>query len=174
MGGMDCDHQFADPSRRPLCKTPAILNNKVRIPLLLSDGMPPYRRFCCQPGRHDRAKARHVLLIAISSLTVETGSVRAADLSWSCSGQVAFASGRENVRCRAQYSRRSNEGYVVRAVCATASGRAAQTASLRKIADNRYRAPFTIASTAFPVRSWSTCEVTPKASGSRVARGRHS
>ena len=84
------------------------------------------------------------LLMAIGSLVVETGSAQAADLqgSWSGGGQVAFASGRENVRCRAQYSRRSNEGYLVRAVCATASGRAAQTASLSKVSDNRYRGTF--------------------------------
>ena len=83
-------------------------------------------------------------LIAIGSLAVGAGSARAADLqgSWSGGGQAAFASGRENVRCRAQYSRRSNEGYVVRAVCATASGRAAQTASLSKVSDNRYRGTF--------------------------------
>jgi hypothetical protein len=100
--------------------------------------------FAASPGGTIVQKLAMCFLIAISSLTVETGSARAADLqgSWSGSGQVAFASGRENVRCRAQYSRRSNEGYVVRAVCATASGRAAQTASLRKIADNRYRGTF--------------------------------
>jgi len=83
-------------------------------------------------------------LITVGSLSLATGSARAVDLqgSWSGSGQVAFASGRENVRCRAQYSRRSNEGYIVRAVCATASGRAAQTASLSKVSDNRYRGTF--------------------------------
>ena len=84
------------------------------------------------------------LLMAIGWLALETGNAHAADLqgSWSGGGQAAFASGRENVRCRAHYSRRSNEGYVVRAVCATASGRAAQTASLRKISDNKYRGTF--------------------------------
>ena len=69
----------------------------------------------------------------------------AADLqgSWSGGGQVSFASGgTENVKCRAQYSRRSNEDYVVRAVCATSSGRVEQTASLHKTADNRYRGTF--------------------------------
>jgi hypothetical protein len=85
------------------------------------------------------------LLLAVGSAALPMGGARAADLqgSWSGGGQVSFASGgRESVRCRAQYRRRSNEGYVVRAVCATASGRVAQTAALRKIGDNRYRGTF--------------------------------
>lgn len=84
-----------------------------------------------------------VLAAAVMSLL--SGSASAADLqgAWSGNGYVSFASGaRENVRCRAQYTRRSNEGYVVRATCASASGKAAQTASLSKIADNRYRGTF--------------------------------
>lgn len=63
--------------------------------------------------------------------------------SWSGGGSVSFASGaKERARCRAHYTRRSNGGYVVRAVCATAAARAEQTASLRRVAENRYRGTF--------------------------------
>lgn len=85
-------------------------------------------------------------VLAFASVAASAGSARAADLqgAWSGGGYVSFASSgsRESVRCRAQYTRRSNEGYVVRAVCATASGKAAQTASLRKLDENRYRGTF--------------------------------
>ena len=86
-----------------------------------------------------------VFLIAIGALALNPRSSQAQSLegSWSGGGQVSFGSGaREHARCRARYSRRSNEGYVVSAVCATPAGRAAQTASLRKIGDNRYRGTF--------------------------------
>ena len=86
-----------------------------------------------------------VFLIAIGALALNPRSSQAQSLegAWSGGGQVSFGSGaREQARCRARYSRRSNEGYVVSAVCATPAGRAAQTASLRKIGDNRYRGTF--------------------------------
>jgi hypothetical protein len=86
-----------------------------------------------------------VFLIAIGALALNPKSSQAQSLegAWSGGGQVSFGSGaRERARCRARYSRRSNEGYVVSAVCATPAGRAAQTASLRKIGDNRYRGTF--------------------------------
>ena len=69
----------------------------------------------------------------------------AADLegSWSGGGTVRFASGgEERARCRAYYSRRSKAVYVLRATCATASGRAAQSATLQKVGDNRYSGTF--------------------------------
>jgi hypothetical protein len=62
---------------------------------------------------------------------------------WSGGGTVTFASGdRERAHCRAHYRRRSNEAYVVTTVCATASARAEQTATLRKIGENKYRGSF--------------------------------
>ena len=62
--------------------------------------------------------------------------------SWSGGGTVTFASGaREQARCRAHY-RRSGTGYAVNATCATASGRAAQTATLRQVGENRYSGSF--------------------------------
>jgi hypothetical protein len=63
--------------------------------------------------------------------------------SWSGGGVVNFASGAtERARCRAHYSQRSSNSYVLNATCATASGRATQTASLRSIGANRYQGSF--------------------------------
>jgi len=77
-----------------------------------------------------------------------TGPVQAAEAaglegSWSGGGTVRFASGaQEQARCRAHYSRRSQAVYVLRATCATASGRAAQSATLQRVGDNRYSGTF--------------------------------
>ena len=63
--------------------------------------------------------------------------------AWSGGGEVAFATGsRERARCRAHYSRRSKDSYAMQATCATASGRAAQTATLRRVGENRFRGNF--------------------------------
>jgi hypothetical protein len=63
--------------------------------------------------------------------------------SWSGGGIVSFASGStERARCRAHYSQRSSTSYVLNATCATASGRATQTASLRSVGANRYQGSF--------------------------------
>ena len=86
-----------------------------------------------------------VFLIAIGALALNPRSSQAQSLegAWSGGGQVSFGSGaRENARCRARYSRRSNEGYIVNAVCATPSVRAVQTASLHKIGENKFRGTF--------------------------------
>ena len=62
--------------------------------------------------------------------------------SWSGGGSVTFASGaREQARCRAHY-RRAGSAYTVSATCATASGRASQTATLRQVGENRYSGSF--------------------------------
>lgn len=63
--------------------------------------------------------------------------------SWSGGGQVSFASGaKEQARCRAHYRRAGSTGYTVSATCATASGRAAQTATLRRVGENKYQGSF--------------------------------
>ena len=85
------------------------------------------------------------LLIVTTFLVLGSDKCSATDLlgSWSGGGPVSFASGaKEYAKCRARYTRASNEGYVVNAICATASVRAVQTAALRKIAENRYRGTF--------------------------------
>jgi hypothetical protein len=70
-------------------------------------------------------------------------AVASLEGSWSGGGVVNFASGaRENARCRAHYRRASGASYTMNAVCATSSGRAAQTATLRKVGDNAYQGQF--------------------------------
>jgi len=84
-------------------------------------------------------------LVAMALLGIASSSAWAGDLvgSWRGEGSVSFASGaRERATCRAQYSRRSNEGYTVRAVCATPSGKAEQTAALNRISEDTYRGTF--------------------------------
>ena len=55
---------------------------------------------------------------------------------WSGGGTVSFASGaKEQARCRAHYSRAGSNSYTVNATCATASGRAAQTATVRRVGE---------------------------------------
>jgi hypothetical protein len=68
---------------------------------------------------------------------------RGLEGSWSGGGSVSFASGsREQARCRAHYSRASKNSYRVNATCATASGKAAQTATVHKIGENKYSGNF--------------------------------
>jgi hypothetical protein len=63
--------------------------------------------------------------------------------SWSGGGSVAFASGQqERAKCNAHYRRASGNAYVVTATCATPSGRATQTATLRQVGGNTYRGQF--------------------------------
>jgi hypothetical protein len=63
--------------------------------------------------------------------------------SWTGGGSVSFASGaRERARCRAHYRRAGANSYTVNATCATASGRAEQTATLRRVGENRYSGSF--------------------------------
>lgn len=63
--------------------------------------------------------------------------------TWRGGGSVSFASGqRERAQCRAQYRRSSGTSYTLRATCATASGRASQTATLRYVGGNSYQGNF--------------------------------
>src|SRR5215470_20266571 len=63
--------------------------------------------------------------------------------SWSGGGTVTFASGaKEQARCRAHFSRAGKDSYTVNATCATVSGRAAQTARVHQVGNNRYSGSF--------------------------------
>jgi len=63
--------------------------------------------------------------------------------SWSGGGTVSFASGStERARCHAQYRHAGSTSYTMSATCATASGRASQTASVRQVGENRYAGSF--------------------------------
>jgi hypothetical protein len=68
---------------------------------------------------------------------------RGLEGSWSGGGSVSFATGSsEQARCRAHYSRASKNSYRLNATCATASGKAAQTAMVHKIGENKYSGNF--------------------------------
>jgi hypothetical protein len=70
-------------------------------------------------------------------------SVVSLEGSWSGGGTVSFASGAgEQARCRARFSPASRDSDTVNATCAMASGRAAQTARVRKVGNNRYSGSF--------------------------------
>jgi hypothetical protein len=70
-------------------------------------------------------------------------NVASLEGSWSGGGTVSFASGAtEQARCRAHYSRAGRDSYNVNATCATASGRAAQTARVYQVGENRYSGSF--------------------------------
>jgi hypothetical protein len=91
-----------------------------------------------------RALLAGVSLAAAFALSVPVSAqAPSLDGSWSGSGHVRFASGdREAARCRAQYNRMSAGAYTLRATCATGSGRASQTATLRYVGGNRYEGTF--------------------------------
>ena len=63
--------------------------------------------------------------------------------SWNGSGWISFASGtREKARCRARYRKTSSNSYILRATCATTSGKATQTATVYRLSRGRYRGTF--------------------------------
>jgi hypothetical protein len=63
--------------------------------------------------------------------------------SWRGGGSVSLANGqRERAECRAQYRRTSANSYSVTATCATPSGRATQTATVRQVGGNSYQGQF--------------------------------
>jgi hypothetical protein len=93
-----------------------------------------------------RLRAPMPVVLALAGLALVTPAVAQSpslEGSWSGGGQVQFASGeRETARCRAHYSRTSATSFALRATCATASGRASQTATLRHVGGNRYQGTF--------------------------------
>ena len=63
--------------------------------------------------------------------------------SWSGGGTVVFPSGsREKARCRATFRRQTSSSFAMSAVCATPSGRIAQTAALSRTSANRFSGGF--------------------------------
>ena len=83
--------------------------------------------------------------LLIAGLTVVSGPAMAQSLEgfWSGGGSVAFASGqKERAKCQAQYRRASGNAYTVTATCATPSGRATQTATVRQVGGNSYQGQF--------------------------------
>lgn len=63
--------------------------------------------------------------------------------SWSGGGSVAFATGsKEKARCKATYARSGAASYKVSATCATASGKVAQTASVKRSGPSSFSGSF--------------------------------
>ncbi len=99
------------------------------------------------PQRQGYMKAAGALAIAtlLVSGFAATGQAQAPNLegSWSGGGSVSFSSGaKEQARCRANYRRRTSSSYTLRAVCATPSARAEQTATVRQVGSNRFEGSF--------------------------------
>jgi hypothetical protein len=95
--------------------------------------------------RASAALAVPLLLAGLAVAVAEPVASRSRGLegSWSGGGSVAFASGQsERARCRAHYRRASAGSYVVTATCATPSGKATQTATLRQVGGNTYQGHF--------------------------------
>jgi len=95
---------------------------------------------------HHRTAELLVALISLASVVLsDPARAQSARLdgTWSGSGSVSFASGsQESARCQAHYSRTSSTTYTLSATCATASGRASQTATLRHVGGNNYQGSF--------------------------------
>ena len=92
--------------------------------------------------------ARHAAMLSIAALPVlgfvgpSTAEPGGLSGSWSGGGWVSFSSGsKEKARCHARYSG-SGGSYSVTATCATASGKASQTATVYKTGGNSYKGSF--------------------------------
>lgn len=92
-----------------------------------------------------RAMAFAIPLLMAGLLASDRVAAQSARLegSWRGGGSVAFASGqKERAQCRAQYRRASGNAYTLTATCATASGSATQTATVRQVGGNTYQGHF--------------------------------
>lgn len=94
--------------------------------------------------RRIAALALPLLMVAGLSASHQAAAQSAGlEGSWHGGGSVAFGSGQhERAQCRAQYRRASANAYTVTATCATPSGRATQTATLRQVGGNTYQGQF--------------------------------
>jgi hypothetical protein len=101
------------------------------------------------PGQLLCVKSAGAGALALAGLMVSglagTGQAQSPGLegSWSGGGSVSFSSGsKEQARCRAHYRRRTSNSYTLRAVCATPSVRAEQTATVHRVGSNRFEGSF--------------------------------
>jgi hypothetical protein len=95
------------------------------------------------PAARSRVPLIAALLTALALPPAANAHGPSLDGAWSGSGHVRFASGNtEAARCRVRYNRTSAGSYALRGTCATASGKASQTARLRHIGGNRYEGTF--------------------------------
>ena len=81
-----------------------------------------------------------LMAAATPSWTAEQATLAGA---WSGSGTVTFPSGgMEAARCKASFKRSSADSYSMSALCATPSGKVAQTAQLDRVTTNRFAGQF--------------------------------
>jgi hypothetical protein len=88
-----------------------------------------------------------VALIALLAMLVLPVEPSVADNgltgAWSGSGSVLLPSGAsEKARCKATFRKRGTTSFVMDAVCASSSTRAAQTANLQQVGPNRFAGEF--------------------------------
>lgn len=101
-----------------------------------------FRRSGSLVGRLALAVGTSASLIATTTPTL-TAEQASLDGAWSGSGTVTFPSGgKEGARCKASFTRRSTDSYAMSALCATPSGKVAQTAQLDRITANRFAGQF--------------------------------
>jgi hypothetical protein len=80
---------------------------------------------------------------ASGAQTAKKVSVATLEGSWSGGGTVLLATGaKEQARCRARYTPAGKNSYTLNATCATPSGKAAQTATVRRVSENKYSGRF--------------------------------
>lgn len=103
------------------------------------------------PRNMSRVRRSAKLVSAAVAAVIATGLASyssAADLdrlagSWSGGGSVSFSTGsKERAQCRVRYAQVSSVTFAMSATCATASGRVAQSATLRKTGANNYSGRF--------------------------------
>ena len=82
--------------------------------------------------------------MAFGSIAVVAGVSSSLAGSWSGDGAVMVGGAdiKETARCKANYQQVSTSTYRLEAICATPSGRATQTATLRLVAGTTYQGNF--------------------------------
>lgn len=86
------------------------------------------------------AAAACLLALGLASADAQQGTLEGA---WSGSGTVTFSTGNsELARCRASFRKQGGDRFAMNAVCATPSGRVAQTAQLGRVSNNKYSGEF--------------------------------
>lgn len=81
--------------------------------------------------------------LAMTGLPVSSKAESGSNRNGSGGGWVAFASGtKESACCSAYYSRAGGTSYRLSATCATASGKASQTAVVQQISANHFQGSF--------------------------------
>ncbi len=92
------------------------------------------------------AKSRFaVAAVAVGAVFAASAPASAQSIigSWNGNGTIVYPSGeQERARCRATFQNAGGGGVSMRAVCATASVRVTQTASLAKLTSNTFSGEF--------------------------------